>query len=148
MPLKSIGIKGIFLKKSLATGLKKAKNYKISPIGAGLFAGSVLAKGHISKDLYRAGQVYQVTEISLEILNVIRKAYQSEVFYKSTWKIKAKILAKRIVRNKIIQTTVTETVLYRIIYNILKRNQNRQGNEKLAKDIEKELINNEISQSN
>ena len=146
MPLKSIGIKGlkgIFLKKSLSKGLKKIKNYKISPVGAGLFTGAVVTKGRLSKGLHRAGQIYHASETSFEIINIVRTAYQSEVFYRASWKTKARILARRIVRNTVIQTTISEIALSEIIYDTIKRDKNRQGNEKLAQDIEKEIINHE-----
>ncbi len=127
----------------LSKGLKKVKNYKISPVGAGLFTGAVLTKGPLSRGLHRATQIYHGTETSFEIIDIVRQAYQSEIFYKASWKIKARILARSIVRNTVIKTTISEIALSEIIYDFIKRDKNRQGNEKLAQEIEKELINHE-----
>lgn len=114
---------------------EKAKEYAPSPVGFSLYAGGLFAPGRIGKGLYRASQFYGGVEIPIRVLKIIQKAYQSEHFYKASWKIKSKILANNIVRDPTIQRNIGEAALSAIIYQIIKRHKNKQGNEDLATAI-------------
>ena len=140
MPLKSIGIKAI----GIGLKAKRFKKHAPKAIKAGLYGTGLLATGKVAKTAYKAGHLYSYSEISVTILNIIRKAYRSEAFYRARWKIKSQILAKKIANNPIIQTSISEVILATAIYEIIKRHKNKQGTEKLAEDIENAIIEHEI----
>ena len=143
MVLKSIGIKSI----KIGLKAKRFKKHVPKAIKAGLYGTGLLASGKVAKTAYKAGHLYSYSEISVTILNIIRKAYRSEAFYKARWKIKSQILAKKIANNPIIQTDISEVILVTVIYEILKRHKNKQGTKKLAEDIEKAIMEHEIRKS-
>ena len=111
---------------------ERAQKYAPTPLGVGLYGTSLIAGGKIGKYSYRLSQIYGSAEIPIVVLNIIQKAYQSESFYKASWKIKSRILAKNILRSPVIKRNIAEASLSAIIYEIMNRNKNKQGNEDLA----------------
>ena len=150
MVLKTIGLKKLALKsvasKAYISGRvalspayqsakERTKKYAPNPLGAGLYGTSLLATGKVAKYSYKASQLVGLTEVPLEVYTIIQKAYTSESFYLSSWKIKSRILAKNIINSPVIQRNIAEALLAEIIYTILQKNKNKQGNKDLATEI-------------
>jgi len=111
---------------------------RIKRIGIGAAAGGIaFATKTLADDIFLAG--LNVTFITKEIHKIISEAYKSEIFFRSSWKVKSRIIAKRILKHPNIQINVSELILAAIIYGFMRKNKNKQGNYTLAEKIADEL---------